>query len=120
MAAGADLSDLDYTQIVSRQEIEINVGEYMSHDIDPADWDYKGMSSWAMSRFSADLKISRLRDMNPTEVMDTLTEKAHGLIDRRNLEGLDAYFVKHYAQRELAEEGTRVGRKRIARLMRVV
>lgn len=87
----------------ARQDIEINVGEYMSHDIDPADWDFKGMSSWAMSRYSADLKISRLRDMNPTEVMDSLTEKAHGLLDRKNLEGLDAYFVENYAQRELAE-----------------
>ncbi|MDH3585242.1 MAG: hypothetical protein OER86_13610, partial [Phycisphaerae bacterium] len=86
-----------------RQEIEINVGEYMSDDMEESDWDLKGLSQWAMSRFSVDLKQSRLRQMSPLAVIDHLTEIAHDLVDRRPLEGLSRFYEPGYAASELAD-----------------
>ncbi|MDX1565297.1 MAG: hypothetical protein R3236_07830, partial [Phycisphaeraceae bacterium] len=84
------------------QDIEKSVGEYMSDEIDPRDWDVKGLASWAMSRFSVDLKHSKLRESAPPQVIEQLTETAHELIDRKNLESLSKFYEKNYAQNELA------------------
>ncbi|MBI1367487.1 MAG: hypothetical protein GC162_02410 [Planctomycetes bacterium] len=86
----------------ARQDIEISVGEFMSDDIDPADWDLKGLSQWAMSRFSVDLKINKLRESNPKEVMDHMTEVAHELIDRKPMDALSKFYESDYAASELA------------------
>ena len=85
-----------------RQEIEITVGEYMDESMTEEAWDLKGLSQWAMSRFSVDLKQSKLRQMSPREIMEDLTVHAHELIDRKPLDALDKYFQPHYAEQELA------------------
>ena len=86
-----------------RQEIENSLGEYMGDDIDPKEWDVRGLSSWAMSRFNVDLKQSQLRDSTLDEVAERLEEAAFELIDRRPLDGLAMYFEPDYAARELAD-----------------
>ena len=85
-----------------RQEIETTLGEYMSSETDPDDWDLKGLSQWAMSRFSVDFKQRRLRESNPDELAGQLTDVAHELIDRRSLDALREFFEPGYVARELA------------------
>ena len=85
-----------------RQEIETSLGEYMSDDIPAEDWDTKGLSSWAMSRFGVDLKQAQIRKSNPQELADQLTQAAHEQIDRKSLTGLEQFYEKDYAEKELA------------------
>jgi preprotein translocase subunit SecA len=87
----------------ARQQIEITVGEYMASGAPPEEWDLAGLARWAMTVYSADLKIAELHDMNPEQVVDRLTEIAHDLIDRKSVEGLAPYYEKTYAAGELAE-----------------
>ncbi|MCC7146442.1 MAG: preprotein translocase subunit SecA [Phycisphaeraceae bacterium] len=87
----------------ARSIIELTIGEYMSSDLPAEEWDYKGLSSWAMSRFSVDLTQSRLRQMSIQEVRDTLAEAAVKQIDKKDLSGLAKFLEPHYAQRQIVD-----------------
>ena len=84
------------------QVIEVSLGEYMSNDIPPDEWDLKGLSSWAMSRFSVDLKANRLRQMNVEQVSEELIAAAVEQVDKKDLSGLAKYMEEHYGAKELA------------------
>ncbi|HEX7008976.1 MAG TPA: preprotein translocase subunit SecA, partial [Phycisphaeraceae bacterium] len=85
-----------------RQTVELTLGEYMSNDIPPDEWDLRGLAQWAMSRFGVDLKVNRLREMNPTEVQEQLTEAALEQLNRKDLTDLGKFLDPHYGGRELA------------------
>jgi preprotein translocase subunit SecA len=91
----------------ARAEAEGNIGatlgEFMGEDTDnPEDWDTKGLSSWAMSRFHVNLPQSQIRKMSATEVEDRLREAALEQIDKRDVNGLVRYLEPRYAETELA------------------
>ncbi|WP_390675666.1 hypothetical protein [Algisphaera agarilytica] len=75
----------------------------MSNDSLPEDWDLKGLSGWAMSRFDVNLPASKLRSMNPTDVAAELTQAAQEQIDQKDLSGLAKFLDKEIPQRELSE-----------------
>ena len=85
-----------------RSEIENSLGEYMSDDMPTEDWDTKGLSHWAMSRFGVDLKQSQIRQSNTHDVAEKLTAAAYEQIDRKNLDGLQRFYEPGYAEGELA------------------
>ncbi len=85
------------------QIVDVTLGEYMSNDLPSEEWDLRGLSQWAMSRFSVDLKQNQLRQMNPTEVQSRLIEAANDQIDRKDLAGVAKFLETHYAQHQLAE-----------------
>ena len=41
----------DHARNNAEQDINITLGEYMDEDIDQQEWDLKGLSKWAMSKF---------------------------------------------------------------------
>ncbi len=84
-----------------QQTIDVTLGEYMSNDIPSDDWDLQGLSQWAMSSFSVDLKTNRLREMNVDDVKEELTESALQQAEKKDLVGLDKFIVPHYGQRDL-------------------
>ncbi|MEM8739216.1 MAG: hypothetical protein AAGG38_12175, partial [Planctomycetota bacterium] len=75
----------------------------MSDDIPPDDWDLKGLSGWAMSRFGVNLPASRLRTMNPKAVADELTQAAQQQIDKKDLSGLAKFLEPDIPEREISE-----------------
>jgi len=85
------------------QIIDVTLGEYMSNDVPVEDWDLKGLSSWAMSRFDVNLPANRLRTMNPTDVATELTDTAQQQIDKKDLSGLAKFLDTEIPQRELSE-----------------
>ena len=87
----------------ARQAIDVTLGEYMSSDLSPEEWDLRGLSSWAMSRFSVDLKQNQLRRMSPEDVKTQLTESAIEQLDRKELAGLDKFLIPNYAQGQLVD-----------------
>ncbi len=85
-----------------QQTIDVTLGEYMSNDIPSDDWDLQGLSQWAMSSFSVDLKTNRLREMNVDDVKAELTESALKQAEKKDLSELKKFVVPHYGQRDLA------------------
>ena len=104
------LDDLEPLQGIVRNEsqgeirhiVDVTLGEYMSDDLNPDEWDLRGLSGWAMSRFGVDLKANRLRTMSSREVTDQLTTAAIEQAQRKDLSGLAKFLDSHYGQKELA------------------
>jgi len=91
----------------ARAEVETNLaatlGEFMGEDAqDAANWDTRGLSSWAMSRFHVNLPQNQIRKMDALELEEKLREAAIEQIDRRDCSGLLKYLEPQYAERELA------------------
>ena len=85
------------------QTINITLGEYMDVEAEARDWDLRGLSSWAMSRFNVNLSQNQLRRMTPQEVEAALTEAAAQRIEQVDLAGAGRYLVEGYARQALAE-----------------
>ena len=69
-----------------RRNIAATLGEFMGEDPeDPHDWDTKGLSSWAMSRFHVNLPQTQIRKMDADEVEEQLREAALEQIDKRDV-----------------------------------
>ena len=103
------LEDLEeYVKAQAKVEIDSNIsatmGEFMGEDPDnPEEWDTKGLSSWAMSRFHVNLPQNQIRKMSANEVEEKLRYAAEEQIDKRDCAGLVRYLEPRYAERELAE-----------------
>ncbi|NJL31084.1 MAG: hypothetical protein HC898_05350 [Phycisphaerales bacterium] len=80
----------------TRQTVDLTIGEYMSADVPQEEWDLRGLSQWAMSRFSVDLKINQLKQMTPEQVKDKLTEAALVQLEKKDLKPLALFLDKLY------------------------
>ncbi len=87
----------------ANNEVAITLGEYMDDAIPPEEWDLRGLSSWAMSRFGVQLSQNQLRKMDPPEVEEHLTEAAAEKIEKVDLSGVAAFLTDGYAVEALAE-----------------
>jgi len=85
------------------QLVETTLGEYINDDVPPDEWDTRGLSSWAQSRFSVNLTQSQIRQMNVEDVKTKLVEAAHEQINQKDLTGVAKFLVPHYPHRQLAE-----------------
>jgi len=83
--------------------ISMTLGEYMSDDIPPDEWDLKGLSSWAMSRFRVSLSPNQLRKTDPHEVETRLFDAAAEKIDQVDMSQLVDLMEEGFAQRSLSE-----------------
>lgn len=83
--------------------VETSLGEYMSHDIPEEDWDLRGLSSWAMSRFNVNLPHSRLKKMAPQAVRDELIKGAQDQVLKKDFSGVAKYLEPLYPESVLAE-----------------
>ncbi|MCD6303939.1 MAG: hypothetical protein J7M21_03135, partial [Planctomycetes bacterium] len=83
--------------------VSVTLGEYMDEDAEPGEWDLRGLSSWAMSRFKVRLSQNQLRRMTPREVEDMLVQAAGEIIDRVDLSPLGRYLQPDYPRQALAE-----------------
>jgi len=83
--------------------ISVTLGEYMDEEAEQRDWDLRGLSGWAMSRFGVNLSQNQLRKMLPREVEQALYEGACERIDRINLSPLGRFLESDFARESLAE-----------------
>ena len=83
--------------------IAMTLGEYMDEDTNRRDWNLRGLSSWAMSRFNVNLSQNQLRKMDPRDVQGTLSEAAVEKIDKLDLSGVARFLRDGFAQESLAE-----------------
>ncbi len=105
------MDDLDeLTEIVKRsakQEVDsilgVTLGEYLSDDVPPEEWDVKGLTDWAKSRFDVSLRPAEVRTMNVGQVEKTLSEAAIEKIEQKDLSGLAKFIEPDIPQRDLSE-----------------
>ncbi len=84
-------------------EVSKTLGEYMDADTESREWDLRGLSRWAMSRFSVNLSQNQLRTMTPGEVEQALAEAAAEKIDQADLSPLVGFLQDGFAPASLAE-----------------
>jgi len=96
-SGSGDLSSLtDFLRTRAKEEaagtIAITLGEYMDSDIPAGQWDLRGLSSWAMSRFGVNISQNQLRKMTPEDVDARLNEAACERVDDIDLAPLGLYL----------------------------
>ncbi len=82
--------------------ISITLGEYMDDDIPKKQWDLRGLSSWAQSRFKVSLSVKELGEMTTEEVELRLNEAASAMIDKRDLTPVAVYLDPNFPIRSIA------------------
>ena len=87
----------------ARSTIAMTLGEYMDEDLEPANWDLKGLSAWAMSRFKVSLSQNQLRRMAPHDVETQLGDAAAEQIDNFDLGGVGRYLADDFIEQSLAQ-----------------
>ncbi len=105
---GLDASDLEnvlraHARNNADQEITITLGEYMGEDLEPEQWDMKGLSKWAMSKFGVNISQNQLRKMNFNDVQEQLKEAAHARIDKYDCSRLSSFLADNFSMRMLTE-----------------
>ncbi|MDY7011418.1 MAG: preprotein translocase subunit SecA [Planctomycetota bacterium] len=83
--------------------INVTLGEYADESIDRKDWDLRGLSSWAMSRFKVNIAQNQLRRMNPDEIEHAILDAATENINSINLTPLQRFLTDGFAVQALAE-----------------
>jgi len=93
----------DHAKNNAEQEINITLGEYMSEDIDPREWDLKGLSKWAMSKFGVNISQNQLRKMVPEDVQEELAQAAADRIGKFDCGKLGSFLEEDFGRRSLCE-----------------
>jgi preprotein translocase subunit SecA len=83
--------------------ISITLGEYIDEDTPEREWDLRGLSAWAMSRFRVSISQNQLRRMSPTEVEAALYEGAVEQIDQIPLGPIADFLEPGVAEGALAK-----------------
>ena len=86
----------------ARSNITMTLGEYMDEEADPKEWDLRGLSGWAMSRFNVNLSQNQLRKMTPAEVEAALSAAAAEKIDQIDLSHLGTFLLGEFPRESLA------------------
>jgi len=93
----------DYATSYAEQEITVTLGEYMSEDMEPRDWDLKGLSKWAMSQFSVNVSQNQLRKMNFDQVQEQLVVSANEQIHQFDCSRLSGFLKEDFSRESLRE-----------------
>jgi preprotein translocase subunit SecA len=97
----------DYIKGQARAEAETNISatlvEFMGEDPESsADWDVRGLSAWAQSKYRVDLSPAQLKKMSPRDVETTMREAALEQIETRDVSPIQKFIEPLFAERELS------------------
>ncbi|MEM6259546.1 MAG: preprotein translocase subunit SecA [Planctomycetota bacterium] len=92
-----DAEDLERTIRGAAQEevrtiVDVTLGEYMSNDVPPEEWDLKSLSEWAKTKFNVNLPKNRLMQMNVDEVSEAIVAGGQEALEGADLTGLSKYL----------------------------
>ena len=85
----------------AQNQISMTVGEYMDADLDPRQWDIRGLARWAETRFGSKLSQNQLRQMSVEEVQEHLVEAAGQKIEDFDLSPIERYMDADYGRKTL-------------------
>ena len=94
----AQVRDLGANEM--RGHVQRTFGEYVDRDADPDEWDLRGLVSWA-AQYGVTLSQRDVREGDPDELMERLTEAAIEKIDKGDLSALDIYTDPRFGKTRL-------------------
>ncbi|MFH1417585.1 MAG: SEC-C metal-binding domain-containing protein [Planctomycetota bacterium] len=74
----------------------MTVGEYLDPEVDPREWDIRGLARWAESRFGSTITQNQLRNMSIEEVHQHLIEAGEAKIDNYDLKPIERFMDPLY------------------------
>ncbi|MFC1738709.1 preprotein translocase subunit SecA [Planctomycetota bacterium] len=84
-------------------EISLSLGEYLEDYSDPQSWDVSGLSSWAMSAFSVNLSVSKVKHMSPEEIEEQLISAACEQIEKKDCARLVQFLAEDFPAQTFVE-----------------
>lgn len=92
-----DAEDLERTirraaQDEVRTIVDVTLGEYMSNELPPEEWDLKSMSEWAKTKFNVTLPKNKLAQMNVDEVREAIIAGGQETLEDVDLTGLSKFL----------------------------
>ncbi len=87
----------------ARSQISLTVGEYMDPDLEPAQWDIRGLARWGETRFGATLTQNQLRQMEPDEVQEKFLEEAETKFREMDLSPIERFVDPDYGKKSFLE-----------------
>jgi preprotein translocase subunit SecA len=75
-----------------RTIVDVTIGEYMSNDLPPEQWDLKSLSEWAKTKFNVTLPKNKLAQMNIDEVSDAIVAGGQAALEDKDLSGLGKFL----------------------------
>ena len=93
----------DHMRNNAEQEITVTLGEYMNDDMDSKDWDLRGLSKWAMSRFNVNVSQNQLRKMNVEQVQEELIRAALEKVDKIDCSSVVGFLEEGMGRQNLCE-----------------
>ncbi len=91
----------EYAKDEARSQIAMTVGEYMDPDIDPKQWDIRGLARWGETRFGSKLTQNQLRNMVVEEVQEQFLEASEARIEKYDLRPIEQFMDPHFGHRSL-------------------
>ena len=98
-----ELTIKDHARDSARTSITTSLDEFMDPDAFSEDWDYAGLSKWALDYFGVQIGVTQLKDMDRLQIRDSLIEAAMSRVNARDVSPVGKFLVKHYAQGQLAD-----------------
>jgi preprotein translocase subunit SecA len=87
----------------AREQIDINLGEYVADDTDPEEWDLRGLGQWAQTRWGIQISQNQLRKMQPDDIRDAILEAAEQKISAADLSPIKRWLDPEVGKRALAD-----------------
>jgi len=84
-----------------RGHVQRTFGEYVDTDIDPDEWDVRGLASW-ISQYGMNLTQRQIRESDPGELCNQIIEAAIKRIEETDLSPLDPILEPLFAKARLA------------------
>jgi preprotein translocase subunit SecA len=93
---------LEQAREEARNTISRSVGEYVDPDVEPGEWDLRGLSKWA-ARYGANISENKLKKMQPDEIQEAILAAAVEQIGKTDLSALEPLLSPQYPLWRLAE-----------------
>ncbi|MFO0973289.1 MAG: SEC-C metal-binding domain-containing protein [Phycisphaerae bacterium] len=88
----------------ARQNVSIAIAEHMDVDTPPAEWDVRGLTRWAETRFAGQLPSqNQLRKMQPGEVEALLIEAAEARSGQIDLSPLERFAGEAFGRQSFVD-----------------
>jgi len=97
-AAAAERTIRNNAKEEALNEITKTVGEYMDQDVDPKEWDIRGLTQWATSRFGSKISQNQFRAMAIDDVRRHLMEAAEEKIETQDLHPVANFLTPLYGR----------------------
>ncbi len=86
----------------AQHRIRVTAAEFMSSDLEVAEWDAEGFAAWAQSNFGATLTAAEIRDGEREEIIRAIEEAASTRYREFDLSPLGTFLEPGYAATQLS------------------